>query len=64
MRTLQEAVEELAACMHPDDQRQRGRVESGSMMIRCSDCGSVSYEGQVGGWTRPMLVAHVVGAAR
>ncbi len=31
-------------------------------MVRCADCGAVMYPEQGPQWTRPMLVAHVIGA--
>jgi len=70
-RTLQAAAKQLAECQHPEDQRRCARTkafahDNGTVpardFIRCVDCGAVSYEGEPGRWTRPMLVAHVVGA--
>jgi hypothetical protein len=65
-RNLESALGELAACAHPIDQQQKlvivGR-ELKPILWRCSDCGAVRYEGGRS-WTRPMLVAHVIGATR
>lgn len=63
MKTLLEATTDLADCSHPEDQHQHARTTiTGRNFIRCADCGAVSYEGEPGRWTRPILVAHVVGA--
>jgi len=73
MRSLRQATAELAACKHPLDQRQHARTfadEPGSSrweFVRCADCGAVVDEADLalgkGRWTRPMLVAHVIGAS-
>jgi hypothetical protein len=33
-------------------------------MRRCIACGAVSFEDDFEDWTRPELVAHVIGASR
>lgn len=58
------AIDELANCRHPEDQRQRCvSADTGSKFSRCSDCGAVRYEPALH-WVRPVLVAHVVGRHR
>jgi len=65
MRTLREAAQELAACQHPEDQHQYVRAAlTGSVLVRCADCGAIAMSDNPKSWTRPVLVAHVVGAVR
>ena len=62
---LQAAARGLAACKHPEDQNQYIRAAlTGSVMVRCADCGAVAMSDDLSNWTRPTLVAHVVGAVR
>lgn len=60
---LQTAAKNLAACKHPEDQHQYMRASlTESIVVRCSDCGALAMADDLSSWTRPMLVAHVVGA--
>jgi hypothetical protein len=66
---LLQAAAALAACEHPEDQRQQllTHPQRHDIAERCSDCGAMRYPRQERGaagelWTRPMLVAPVVGA--
>lgn len=65
------AIAALAACTHPDENVQRTRLGASpgsERMDRCALCGAVRYPSQGlesgEGWTRPELVAHVVGRSR
>lgn len=63
MSRLDKAVKQLAECKHPEDQIQRLSLQiRPRTVLRCSDCGAVNYPDQGPSWTRPMLVAHVLGA--
>jgi uncharacterized Zn finger protein len=62
---IRSAVKALAECSHLEDHHQYVRAAlTDSVMVRCSECGAVAMADDLTNWTRPVLVAHVVGAAR
>jgi hypothetical protein len=68
-RTLERAARELAACRHVEDDCQYlltsgdDGAPAGKGVRRCVACGAVAYERDgFTRWTRPELVAHVMGA--